>query len=147
MHSSRSSLQHHSLSSDRNSPPKKTATALNLQKSVEDAIAEANKICHYEGAGSRRCQVAWDIVEELEAADSHVRTPEAVPTELDYAPLVNGLDILTDKIDRKMDELRNLSSQLVESGAGVPEVERLIYASDEMKQVLAEAKAAMAQYR
>ena len=61
-------------------------------------------------------------------------------------PLVQGLDILSSKLERKLGELKNLSTQMAESGAG-PEVERLIYASDEMTQVLQEARVAMAQYK
>jgi len=90
--------------------------------------------------------VAWDIVEELKAADAHDRTEPAAPNPLSYSPMVAGLDILTSKLERKMDELRNLSTQLAAEGAG-PEVERLVYASDEFKQILAEARTAMDQYR
>lgn len=98
-----------------------------------------------EGPGSERCKVAWDIVEELKAADSHERTNPR-PIELNYYPLLEGFDLLSNKVDKQLDELRNLSTQLVEVGAG-PEVERLIYASDEMKQILDEARAALNQYR
>mmetsp|Transcript_42383 Transcript_42383/g.90182 ORF Transcript_42383/g.90182 Transcript_42383/m.90182 type:complete len:166 (+) Transcript_42383:154-651(+) len=121
-------------------------TALHLYRSAAEAIVEAKRICAIEGPDSERCAVAWDIVEELEAADSHVRAPATESYELSYVPLVQGLDILSSKIERKLGELKNLSTQMAEAGAG-PEVERLIYASDEMKQILAEARAAMAQYR
>ena len=55
------------------------------------------------------------------------------------------MDILSTKLEKKLVELKKLSTQMAEAGAG-PEVERLIYASDEMTQVLEEARAAMAQY-
>ncbi|KAL3792942.1 hypothetical protein ACHAW5_006849 [Stephanodiscus triporus] len=119
---------------------------LNLFRSSQEATAEAEQICYEEGPDSERCKVAWDIVEELKAADSHDRNQAPGPSELSYSPLVQGLDILSTKIERKMDELRNLSTQLAEYGAG-PEVERLIYASDEMKLILEEARTAMTQYR
>lgn len=91
--------------------------------------------------------MAWDIVEELEAADAH-RTP-AHPTsqqEVSYGPLISSLDLLSAKIDRKMDELNKLSTSLVEAGAG-PEVERLAYASEEMKGILEEAVRSLDAYR
>ena len=133
--------QHAISSSDQ-----RKETALHLYKSTKEAIAEAKMICFEEGPNSERCKVAWDIVEELEAADSHVRSADVQANELSYSPLVDSLEILSAKIERKMDELKNLSTTLAEYGAGA-EVERLIYASDEMKQVLADARAATDQYR
>jgi hypothetical protein len=57
-----------------------------------------------------------------------------------------SLDLLSAKIDRKMDELNKLSQSLVEAGAG-PEVERLAYASEEMKGILEEAVRSLDMYR
>ena len=95
-------------------------------------------ICN-EYPDSEQCKVAWDIVEELEAADSH-KGGVAPADELNYWPLVNGLDILATKLDRKMDDLKNLSEQMVSVG---PEIERLYYMADEMKKALAEARAVL----
>ena len=120
--------------------------ALNLYRSATEAIAEAERVCAEEGPDSERCRVAWDIVEELEAADSRARTVDDGPRREEYAPLVQGLDILTGKLERKLDELKALSEQLTAVGAG-PEVERLMYASDEMKQILKEASDSMDMYR
>lgn len=128
------------------SSSRRSITALDLYRSAAEAISEAERICMVEGSHSERCKVAWDIVEELEAADAHVRSPPSGPNEVSYGPLIYSLDILSDKIERKMDELKKLSTQLAEAGAG-PEVERLIYASDEMKEILTSAKSAMDQYR
>lgn len=136
-----SQKKQHTISSDQ-----RKETSLHLYKSAKEAIAEAKMICFEEGPNSERCKVAWDIVEELEAADSHVRSADVQANELSYSPLVDSLEILSAKIERKMDELKNLSTTLAEYGAGA-EVERLIYASDEMKQVLADARAATDQYR
>mmetsp|Transcript_34960 Transcript_34960/g.73747 ORF Transcript_34960/g.73747 Transcript_34960/m.73747 type:complete len:171 (-) Transcript_34960:117-629(-) len=133
------------LSHHDKAPQHKTTTELNLYRSAAEAIAEAEQICYMEGPDSQRCKVAWDIVEELKAADAHVRTPDTPANDISYIPLVAGLNILSDKLDRKLGELKNLSTQMAEAGAG-PEVERLIYASDEMKQVLTEARAAVSQY-
>ena len=123
------------------------SSELNLYNSVEEAIGEAQRICNEQGGDSEACKVAWDIVEELEAADAH-RTPTH-PTssqEVSYGPLISSLDLLSAKIDRKMDELNKLSTSLVEAGAG-PEVERLAYASEEMKQILEEAVRSLDVYR
>ena len=123
------------------------SSKLNLYNSVEEAIGAAQQICNQQGGDSDACKVAWDIVEELEAADAH-RTP-ANPTaqqELSYGPLIMSLDLLQAKIDRKMDELNKLSQSLVEAGGG-PEVERLQYASEEMKGIVEEAVRSLDMYR
>lgn len=147
MHEARSDISHQrSINSGSKANPKNSDTALHLYRSAAEAIAEAEQICAMEGPDSHNCKVAWDIVEELEAADAHVRTPDTGAHELSYSPMVNGLEILSVKIEKKMDELKKLSTQLAEAGAG-PEVERLVYASDEMKQIIAEARSAMDQYR
>ena len=118
---------------------------LHLYRSAQQAIADAERICAMEGPNSERCKVAWDIVEELKAADSHDRTKNG-PIELNYYPLLEGFDLLSNKVDKQLDELRNLSTQLAEAGAGA-QMERLVYASDEMKQILEEARASLNQYR
>lgn len=134
--------------SGRNNQYSNKNSSLHLFRSAQEATAEAEYICHVEGPHSERCKVAWDIVEELKAADSHNRTQSSsqCPNELSYSPLVLGLEVLSNKIDKKMDELRKLSTELAGYGAG-PEVERLIYASDEMKQILQDARTAMDQYK
>lgn len=134
-----------SVDCDKGLLPRRRITQMYLYRSAQQAIADAERICAMEGPSSERCKVAWDIVEELKAADSHDRTKSA-PIELNYYPLLEGFDILSNKVDTQLDELRNLSTQLVEVGAG-PEVERLIYASDEMKQILEVARATLNQYR
>ena len=133
--------------SNNNSSSKKSSSQLNLYNSVEEAIAEAERIGYEQGTDSEAYRVQWDIVEELEAADSH-RSPTTTPVqqELSYGPLITSLDLLQDKIDRKMDELNKLSRSLVEAGAG-PEVERLAYASEEMRMILEEAVRSLDQYR
>ena len=132
---------------NNHSSSKKSSQQLNLYNSVEEAIAEAKRIGYEQGTDSEAYRVQWDIVEELEAADSH-RSPTTTPVqqELSYGPLITSLDLLQDKIDRKMDELNKLSRSLVEAGAG-PEVERLAYASEEMKMILEEAVRSLDQYR
>ena len=139
-----------SSSSSLISQKKHNSKALNLYKSAKEAIDEAKMICFEKGPNSEECRVAWDIVEELESADSRVRSAEQHQSmganELSYSPLVDSLELLSVKVERKMDELKALSEQLTAYGAG-PEVERLQYASDEMKQILAEARSSLDQYR
>ena len=134
-------------SNNNNSSSQKSSSQLNLYNSVEEAIAEAERIGYEQGTDSEAYRVQWDIVEELEAADSH-RSPTTTPVqhEVSYGPLITSLDLLQDKIDRKMDELNKLSRSLVEAGAG-PEVERLAYASEEMRVILEEAVRSLDQYR
>lgn len=122
------------------------STALNIYRSAAAATSEAEYVCMVEGPHSDRCAVAWDIVEELKAADADDRTETAGAHELSYIPLVQGLNILSDKLGRKLGELKKLSTQMAEAGAG-PEVERLVYASDEMLQILEEATTAVSRYQ
>ena len=75
---------------------------LNLYRSVEAAIAEAQRICS-ENPSSDECRVAWDIVEELEAADSHQGQSMDADGDYDTTALVGSFDILTQKIAGKMD--------------------------------------------
>jgi hypothetical protein len=103
-------------------------------------------LCIYISFPSLLTSTAWDIVEELEAADSHKDNVEQrqLPTDINYYPLIQSLDILSQKVERKMDELNKLSLQLAEAGAG-EEIERLVYASEEMKGVLRDARARLEQ--
>lgn len=122
-----------------------TTTKLDLYDNVEEAIAEAQYTCNDYGNGSEPCKVAWDIVEELEAADSHKSDAAAVQAasweekQVNYLPLLEGMDVLSEKLERKLVELYNLSKQLAEAGAG-DEIERLVYASEEMMGLLESAK-------
>jgi len=89
------------------------------------------------------------IVEELESADAHTRTVPAqtkAQEEVGYLPMISSLDILSEKIDKKLDELQKLASNMAECGAG-PEVERLVYASEEMKGIIRDATQAVQQYK
>ena len=89
--------------------------------------------------------MAWDIVEELEAADSHRATsPWNGEQQTNYVPLLDSLSLLSAKLDRKLDELHALSAQLAEAGAG-EEIERLVYASEEMKGLLMQARGRLEQ--
>lgn len=45
--------------------------ALLLEEQIEKAIAEARSICATQGANSKECAAAWDIVEELQAEAAH----------------------------------------------------------------------------
>ena len=135
-----------------NPSAKRMTTRLDLYASVEEAIAEAQSVCEQHGPDSEQCKVAWDIVEELEAADSH-RSDAAAATaasweekQTNYLPLLEGMDVLTAKLDRKLYELHNLSKQLAEAGAG-DEIEQLVYASDQMRGLLENAKSKIAELK
>lgn len=122
-----------------------SATELNLYASIEEAIAEAQRICALDPAG-QECKVAWDIVEELEAADSHrdaavarQMAPQVGPTNMspDLVALVASFDILSLKIDGKMDQLIATIEKLQELGADDPAIAELGARAADMRKVLA----------
>ena len=126
-------------------PPSASSTGLSLHASVEAAIAEAQAICAQTGPDSEACRVAWDIVEELEAADSHrAVSPWNGDQQTNYGPLLDSLSLLSAKLNPKLDELHALSAQLAEAGAG-EEIEQLVYASKEMKGLLMQARGKLEQ--
>jgi len=53
-----------------------------LEKRMQDALSQARETCANEGATSKACAVAWDIVEELQAAHSHQKGQEQ-PSEFE----------------------------------------------------------------
>lgn len=120
-----------------------TTTQLDMYRTVEEAIAEAQRICEQDPT-SNECRVAWDIVEELEAADSHQgqQSMHADDGGVDTSALVGSFDILTQKIDGKMDQLKATVMALEAMGApgNMPELARL---ADEMKFALENARAAL----
>lgn len=125
-----------------------SATRLQLYNSVEAAIDDAQRICAA-NPNSPECKVAWDIVEELEAADSHrgvAAPPEALSLSAEYASLVQSYDILRLKTERKMDQLKSLIMRMEELGVTDVTVARLANLSDEMKFALTEAQASLDMY-
>lgn len=118
-----------------------SCTRLHLYNSVEAAIAEARRICD-ENPDSPACQVAWDIVEELEAADSHKDDQNRVRGQhytMDYDALLGSFDILTTKLDNKMDQLIATCDKFEEWGAD-PSVAELSRLAEEMKRGMAYVK-------
>lgn len=121
-----------------------STTSLNMYASTKEAIAEAQRICSV-NPSSKECKVAWDIVEELEAADSHrinadlQNLPQEGNTNMspDLLALVNSFDILAGKITGKMDHLKATTDKLQELGADDPAVAELGARAEDMKQVLA----------
>lgn len=109
-------------------------TRLHLYQSVEQAISEAQRICAEDPSG---CPVMWDIVEELEAADSH-RYAQAranngpADQSMDFVALMTSFDILTKKIDGKMDQLIATCDKFEQLGAD-PSVAELSRLAKEMK--------------
>jgi len=134
------------------SPPKSSSrysTNLSMMyESVEAAIEEAQRICAIDPA-SQECRVAWDVVEELEAADSHrgqVQPQPHAPTDIEYTALMSSFDILVKKIDGKMDQLKATTVKLHELGATDPAMEELYSRADEMQQALANVRANLNRY-
>lgn len=121
------------------------STHLNMYDSVEAAIDDAQRICA-EDPSSMECKVAWDIVEELEAADSHQLRQSGVDASqsMDYLALMGSFDILTEKIDGKMDQLIATATKLDSMGAD-PSFQDLARLADEMKQALAYVKSTLPQ--
>lgn len=125
-----------------------TTTQLNLYASVEAAITEAQQICAAQGQGSEACKVAWDIVEELEAADSHKKKPMMpANTTPDLVALMGSFDILVAKIDGKMEQLKATTEKFHELGASDPAIglEELYHRADEMQKQLAHVQRSLRQ--
>ena len=121
------------------------ATQLFLYDRVEEAIAEANRVCAQSGPESQECRVAWDIVEELEAADAHRDGPMqggggAVNMSPDGQALMSSFNILLQKIDGKMDQALATTEKLAELGLGDPEIAELHQRAYEMKEAVWNAR-------
>jgi len=89
--------------------------------------------------GSKSCQVAWDIVEELKAAESHRSSGVGTfidPNYTDIDTLLYSFDILVKKIDGKMDQLKATTDKMQELGASDPSVRELGELAEYMKQQL-----------
>lgn len=121
-----------------------SATKLYLNQKVEEAIAEAQRVCANDPS-SEACRVAWDIVEELEAADSHSNPVLTANSEPDYVALMGSFDILVQKIDGKMDQLMATAQKFEELGATDPGITELGAYAWEMKQALLRAKTSLSQ--
>ena len=116
-----------------------------LFDSVEAAIADAQRICAQDGHGSPACRVAWDIVEELEAADAHKdgpmqQAPVGAPVAPDTAALFASFDILVQKIDGKMEQLKATTAQFHTMGAMDPALEELYRQAEQMQQTMAQVR-------
>mmetsp|Transcript_11461 Transcript_11461/g.14189 ORF Transcript_11461/g.14189 Transcript_11461/m.14189 type:complete len:147 (-) Transcript_11461:244-684(-) len=122
----------------------RSSISLNLYDRVEDAIAEANRICAADPS-SPECRVAWDIVEELEAADSHKGGYTTTDVSPDIVAFMGSLDILMRKIDGKMDQLKATTDKLEEMGSTDPSIAELGARAIEMKYALANARMSLSQ--
>ena len=124
-----------------------TTTTLNLYQSAQQAIVDAQRVCAEQGAGSEACKVAWDIVEELEAADSHKNVAPArqgpVGSQMqqpDYLAFMASFDILAAKINGKMDQLKATTDSLQQMGVTDPNIVELGLRAQDMKICLQNAK-------
>jgi len=117
-----------------------------MYREVEAAISEAQEICRA-NPGSPECTVAWDIVEELEAADSHLPSPATSSssssttstTSMDVQALLASFDILTTRLEDKMDQLIATCDKFEEWGAD-PSVVELSQLAQQMKVGMAYVK-------
>ena len=122
-------------------------------ENLEEAISEAQRICSLDPTSSE-CRVAWDIVEELEAKDSHIQTAAAAAAaagagagagagELgtDYAVLMGSLDILLTKIDGKMDQLLATTDKMAQLGDQDPRVADVWEKAGALKEAVASLRA------
>lgn len=126
------------------------ATQLFLYDRVEEAIAEANRVCAQSGPGSQECRVAWDIVEELEAADSHRGGPMqggggVINMSPDGQALMSSFDILLQKIEKEMDDALATTEKLAELGLRDPEIADLHQRAYEMKEAVWNARRSLGQ--
>jgi hypothetical protein len=122
--------------------PSRPQTAIRLQTRVEDAIADAQRICAPDPT-SPACRVAWDIVEELEAAGSRKDQGYSgnVNTSPDYQALAFGFDMLLRKIDGKMDQLSATATKKQQMGSDNPALDELCQKAHEMKEAISRSRA------
>jgi CP12 domain len=116
-----------------------------LYTPVQEAIADAQRICAMDPT-SGECRVAWDIVEELEAADSHMGILPAPVVATDFLSLVEGFDILVERIDHKMDRLIATTDSLAELGVTDAAITSLYDRAEDMKRALMHARNTLRDY-
>lgn len=63
--------------------------SVDMEKRMEDALSQARETCASEGATSKACAVAWDIVEELQAEYSHKKVQEQ-PSQSQFEEYCDG---------------------------------------------------------
>ena len=118
---------------------------------VEEAISDAQRICAQSGPESRECRVAWDIVEELEAADSHRGGPMqgvgggAINMNPDGEALMSSFNILLQKMDGKMDQCLATTEKLSDLGLRDHSIAELHQKAYEMKEAIWNARQSMGQ--
>ena len=128
---------------------RRSSVKLNLDQKVQDAIHEATAICARDPS-SPECRVAWDIVEELEARQSHQgsssqQDPNAV-VSTDLVAFLASFDILSQKINGKMDQLKATTDRLQELGATDQSFADVGMRAEDMKDALARARNDLSRY-
>ena len=94
--------------------------------------------------------MAWDIVEELEAADSHRGGSMqggggAVNMSPDGQAMMSSFNILLQKIDSKMDQALATTEKLAELGVRDREIAELHQRAFEMKEAIWNARRSLGQ--
>ena len=119
-----------------------------LFDTVKAAIAEAQRVCA-DNPNSQECKVAWDIVEELEAADSHKtsntqqQAATGISANAEYNSLLDSFDILSTRTTDKLQQLQQVTLRLEDLGVNDPAVSQLYDLSDELTRAIAQAKASL----
>lgn len=115
---------------------------------VEEAISDAQRICAQSGPESRPCRVAWDIVEELEAADSHRGQDLGGANHMSpdgEAAMLSSFEILLQKMDGKMDQCMATTEKLSDLGLRDHSIAELHQKAYEMKNAIWNARQSMGQ--
>ena len=115
---------------------------------VEEAISDAQRICAQSGPESRPCRVAWDIVEELEAADSHRGQDLGGANHMSpdgEAAMLSSFEILLQKMDGKMDQCMATTEKLSDLGLRDHSIAELHRCSMQMKEAIWNARQSMGQ--
>lgn len=131
--------------SSSSSSPRTANTKLAAEKkmfdTVEEAIKEAEKLC--EEGNKEECAMMWDIVEELEAADSHAKglaPGKEVSKKTQYELELAGFALLEKEVQGQMDQLKALTSKMADLGVKDESLAKLGSLSNDMKLTLAQAK-------
>jgi hypothetical protein len=124
-----------------------------LQARVDSsaAVADALRISKEFGGTSSEARIAWETVEEMDAADVSPAMPPStfsMPASaeevriLDYSVQVRALNQLLADTEEKLSQIKTLASNLKELDIKDPTLSKLPASASGMKKVLQEAKAA-----
>jgi hypothetical protein len=131
-------------------PWKNSAVVLQARPDSSAAVADALRISKEFGGTSSEARVAWEIVEEMDSADSSAAMPSSSSMNLspeethkmDYAVQVRALNQLLADTEEKMSQIKTLAHNLKEMETDDPTLAKLPPTATGLKTALQEAKAA-----